>query len=514
MHQLRRTSNVVTLQSHSLPSAQCRISRAIHQARWPLACGLLVGSALSHAVSLEIVTPALTLNEGSTMSLQVKANVGAYENVPQGQCTSTGRLVARNPSDTNGAVEGVDYELSSEFSVTFTGSELQAGAAGGSNKSIGGRAQAVPISDVVQLLAIDDHVKEADEPIQLYIDGESVVTTCGEGDYGGSIDVNFAGASYGPVVTLLDKSFDAKLEALKLLPQIESIAVLTVSGSQARNKTLGRQLDLARDGSSARNRVSVKLDGARLPDIGGAAGDDLAAPWGVFVTGDFELGDRTLDAQNSFDFTTNTVIAGIDYKLGEHWVLGGALSRSSADAEVNNKIDTTELEQNALSVFTSFYSNDFYMDLILTQGDNEYDLLRTENGDKAMATTDGTETSVGVGAGYNIGFTTSTLKLFSRVDYMKADLDGYTETADVGLTPVALSDFSLKSFTANVGAGWSWVFNTSFGVLTPEIGLDFEHQFEGDGFNVDGQFVGGGDPGKFEISSLQKDVNYINGSLS
>ena len=32
---------------------------------------------------------------------------------------------------------------------------------------------------------------------------------------------------------------------------------------------------------------------------------------------------------------------------------------------------------------------------------------------------------------------------------------------------------------------YTWVINTGFGALSPELGRDYEHQFKGDGFNVD-----------------------------
>ena len=100
--------------------------------------------------------------------------------------------------------------------------------------------------------------------------------------------------------------------------------------------------------TASSHRVSLKLDGTEIPLAGGNAGDEFS-PWGVFVSGDFERGDRELPSSTGFDFTTNTLMAGVDYKLDNHWVLGGAISGSQGKADQNSRPDETELSQSALS---------------------------------------------------------------------------------------------------------------------------------------------------------------------
>ncbi|HNG58507.1 MAG TPA: autotransporter outer membrane beta-barrel domain-containing protein [Cellvibrionaceae bacterium] len=170
-------------------------------------------------------------------------------------------------------------------------------------------------------------------------------------------------------------------------------------------------------------------------------------------------------------------------------------------------------------MFGSFYADNFYLDTLATYGKNNYDMVRSVLDGAAVkslanADTDGSETSFGLGAGYQFDFKTMQLKLFTRLDYIDVGVDSYAEfSGDDTMLVAKINDFSIKSFTSNLGVSYTWIINTSFGVLSPELGVDYEHQFKGDGFNVDGQFIGG-EAGEFSISTFDKDANYFNGNLA
>ena len=475
--------------------------------------GCLVLSSSAWAVRIELIGPdasTYTLSEGQNLRLKVRASFDGEQFAPQTECVATGRVVAQ-PISYSTPAEGEDYTMEGQaFSITFTtppASERQVLF-----------APDVGESDVV-ITALKDTLVEETE--QFKISASEVVVNCsGPNFYGGPVSANVAFLSYGPVVEITDTTVpvDYNQEKLALLPELESITVLTMSGAQARNKTLAKQMDFARQKNGQNNRVSLQLDGTAIPVQGGNAGDDFS-PWGVFVSGDFERGDRELPSSNGFDFTTNTVMAGVDYRLNNHWVLGSAVSGSQGKAEQDDRPDETELSQSALSLFGSFYADNFYVDALATFGKNDYDMARSVLAGTAVkslanADTKGSETSFGLGAGYQFDFTSMQLKLFTRLDYINVGVDGYTEvSSDDTMLVARINDFDIKSFTSNLGFAYTWIINTSFGVLSPELGVDYEHQFKGDGFNVDGQFIGG-DAGEFSISTLDKDANYFNGNLA
>lgn len=477
--------------------------------------GCLVLSSSAWALQVELIGPdssTYRLAEGQTLPLKIRASAQPQELAPGTQCTITGRVIARSAEPL--ATEGEDYTFEGQdFSITFTAPAVTESVVQAAPQAVGdGEAN-------FSIVALKDRQVEENERFIISA-GETTVNCSGPNFYGGPISAYVAFASYGPLVEISDTTpdVDYELEKLALLPELESITVLTMSGAQARNKTLAKQMDFARQKAGPNNRVSLKLDGADIPVAGGNAGDDFS-PWGVFVSGDFERGDRELASTDSFDFTTNTVMAGVDYRANNSFIVGAAVSGSQGKAEQDNRPDETELSQSALSVFGSFYTDNFYLDSMLTYGNNQYDMVRSVLEGAAVkslanAGTDGSETSFGLGAGYQFDFKTSLLKLFTRIDYINVDVDSYSEfSGDESMLVAKINDFAIKSFTSNLGASYTWIINTGFGVLSPEIGVDYEHQFKGDGFNVDGQFIGG-EAGEFSISTYDKDANYFNGNLA
>ncbi|HEY6528139.1 MAG TPA: autotransporter outer membrane beta-barrel domain-containing protein [Cellvibrionaceae bacterium] len=480
--------------------------------------GCLVVSSSAWAVQVDLAgidSSSLIVAEGQTLRLNLRASADAYDQIgSQTQCVATGRIVAV-PYSEQSPVLGQDFTIEGqEFSIQFTGDtyDTETNARSGAGEVEFG------------IIALKDKVIDAGEVFR--ISAENVVVNCTGSDfYGGPITPNVPFMSYGPLVEITDSGVDLEVEKLALLPELESITVLTMSGAQARNKTLSKQIDFARQKSAQPNRVSLKLDGAAIPVVGGSAGDEFS-PWGFFVSGDFERGDRELPTTNSFDFTTNTVMAGVDYRLNNHWILGGAISGSQAKADQNGRPDETKLSQSALSIFGSFYADSFYVDALATYGNNNYDMVRSVADGAAgpsdpvvikslaNADTSGGETSLGLGAGYQFDFKTMQLKLFTRLDYIDVAVDSYSEfSGDDTMLVARINDFSIKSFTSNLGVAYTWIINTDFGVISPELGVDYEHQFKGDGFNVDGQFIGG-EAGEFSISTYDKDPNYFNGNLA
>lgn len=468
--------------------------------------GCLALSQSAWAFQVELIYDSyLTVAEGSKLNIKLRAFADEVDGVTaQTQCVATGRVLAI-PQGENGPVPGQDFNLEGQdFRITFTGSASQ--------------AQLVTGETTFDIVALRDNVIDDGEVFR--ISAENVSVTCDTQTYGGQIPyVSFM--DYGPLVAITDSGFDVELEKMALLPELESITVLTMSGAQARNKTLAKQMDFARKKSGPQNRVSMTLDGTPIP-IGGPAGDEFS-PWGFFLSADFERGDRELPATNSFDFTTNTLVAGVDYRLADNWILGGSLSASQAEADQEARPDQTELDQSAISVFGSLYGDQYYVDALLSYGDNQYDMVRsvmTGAGDAqvvkslANADTKGSELSFGLGAGYQLDFKTQQLKFFTRLDYIDVDVEGYSEfSGDDTMFVAQINDFKIKSFTSNLGVSYALIVNTGFGVLTPEFGLDYEHQFENDGFNVDGQFVGG-QAGEFSISTYDKDANYYNANFA
>lgn len=333
------------------------------------------------------------------------------------------------------------------------------------------------------------------------------------GVYGAFI-INDPSASESPIneIPVRQKSLSAQLNSLR---------TLTLHNSITRDRSIAKEIDRARRNSSGirTDNLQVRMQGQNLAAgnlLGGAAGDSMDfGRWGGFVTGNVDIGKQEKDSDIESDFQTNMLIAGVDYKVSDGLVLGAAVTHSDTDAG-DDETANTDFRRYSLSFFGSVYSGDrFYLDGMLTYGTSAYDLdrrIELDGGgaDVSSADTDGDELSTSIGAGYNWYRNNLNARLFTFVNYIDANIDGYAETVNGDSSAAIVDGMDLQSLIANVGVELSWNINTASGVFTPMFSIAQERQYADDSVSVTGRFVGGLDEGNFAYSAPNRDDSYLN----
>lgn len=309
-----------------------------------------------------------------------------------------------------------------------------------------------------------------------------------------------------------------------LSAQLNSLRTLSLHNSITRDRSIAKEIDRARRNSGVRaNNLRVRYQGQNLSTdalLGGAAGDSSQdfGRWGAFVTGNIDLGEQEKDSALESDFRSNMLIAGVDYKISDNAVLGAAITHSDMDAG-SDETANTDFNRYSLSLFGSLYSSDaFYLDLMLTYGTSSYDLdrriTRDDGGaDLGSADTDGDELSTSLGAGYNWHHRHINMRLFSFLNYIDANIEGYRESVSGASSAAVVDGMDLQSLIANLGVELSWNINTTAGVLTPMVSIAQERQYADDSVYVTGQLIGGQDEGGFAYSAPSRDDNYLNAQL-
>lgn len=309
-----------------------------------------------------------------------------------------------------------------------------------------------------------------------------------------------------------------------LTTQLNSLRTLSLHNSITRDRSIAKEIDRARKNSSGfrADNLQVRLQDEAIPVnglLGGAAGDSASfGRWGAFVTGNVDLGKQEKNSTLESDFHTNMLIAGVDYKASDNIVLGAAVTHSDTNAG-DDKTANTDFRRYSLSLFGSLYSRDrFYVDGMLTYGTSAYDLDRriardAGGSDISAAKTDGDELSASLGAGYNLHHKNVNARLFTFINYVDANIDGYTETVSGDSSAAVVDGMDLQSFIANVGVELSWNINTGIGVFTPMLSIAHEHQYADDSVYVTGRFVGGLDAGEFAFNAPDRDDNYLTAQL-
>ena len=110
------------------------------------------------------------------------------------------------------------------------------------------------------------------------------------------------------------------------------------------------------------------------------AHEALDSPWGFFANGRLSFGDAPRRGEDlAYEFSTQGLTFGVDYRVSESWVVGASLGYTLSDNDIQGRdpragangrtVDTGSLENEgwSLSLFTSWYRERFYVDLhILT----------------------------------------------------------------------------------------------------------------------------------------------------
>jgi uncharacterized protein with beta-barrel porin domain len=166
--------------------------------------------------------------------------------------------------------------------------------------------------------------------------------------------------------------------------------------------------------------------------------DQLFSPWGFFITGqittgDYEYGDAT---DEGFDFDTQGITAGIDYRLNNKAVIGVAIGYSDFDSEVNTG-DIVESKAMTFSAYGSFNLTDnFYVDARASFGNPDFDQQRSvdftlqsnQTNQIVSGETEGSQKSIIITSGYQFNKNGWQFTPSVSAEFYESDIDAFVET--------------------------------------------------------------------------------------
>lgn len=302
--------------------------------------------------------------------------------------------------------------------------------------------------------------------------------------------------------TVLDSSAQADGFAPDIAPPVRAIQ------RQAALANAGFRMALA-DGSA---------DAGGSGEVAAAAPPAMASPWGLFVQGSYNSGrhDATVN-ENPFHFHASSVTAGIDYNFGtavlgasvgyddysasfdtvgvlvsggsarvegtsgslygawfgQHWTLSGIATYGKLTTNVTRNVRYTVSYD---STFDTTHRD--FSDCVPTPGTNcTVSVNRTLQGDPS-----GHSYAVGATAGYQYTANSWDIVPSLSASYRHASIGSFVErdtdpTAVDGL-PIAYGDQTIESLRSILGVDVSRPFSETFGILTPIVRAEWDHEFK------------------------------------
>jgi len=258
---------------------------------------------------------------------------------------------------------------------------------------------------------------------------------------------------------------------------------------------------------------------------GGSAGEgEFGGRWGGFINANYNTGDRDATRnEDAFDFTDAGLTAGVDYRFIDGLVGGVALSWSKTDSDFDDDLGSVESDNFGVSLYLSYATDTWYVDgrlgISRIDFDTERRILVTSNtaaegiDTTARGSTDGDQVSFNAGGGYNFALAGMTLTPYGRLDYLKLDVDGFTEREDKEGMGLTIGDHDTESLQSAIGGRIARTYSTASGVFTPYAGLEWNHEFENDESSIVARYANDPFNENFTITTDDPDKDYFTLSL-
>lgn len=244
---------------------------------------------------------------------------------------------------------------------------------------------------------------------------------------------------------------------------------------------------------------------------GGNAGGESISPWSSFAAIQYDATDfNGDDLEDPYETETASLTMGADYRLSSSWILGLALAWSEQDVTYNKTAGTLDASLYNLIGYASYMGSFINLDLQLGYLQSDQDIERNIQysglDTSTNANTDTEVFSLSTQLDWNWSKQSWNLRPYLRLDYLRAQIDGFQETGGMGWA-VAASDQDMAQWTTSLGLDTTYAASYSWGVLVPGFNLSANSQASKDYRPVQFHFVDdGSSAGDFTLLSNGEDA--------
>lgn len=223
---------------------------------------------------------------------------------------------------------------------------------------------------------------------------------------------------------------------------------------------------------------SERVDGHGAPAAEGAGA------FGLWTAGTIRRGDR--DGRNGAagtDFESDGVSLGADYRYGEAFVFGGGLGYGRDDSDIGVHGSRSRARALTLALYASYAPGEtYFLDGLLGYQHLSFDLRRyvSANGNFVHGSRDGGQWFGSISAGADLKRGDLQFTPYVRVDVARASLDAYSERGDP-IYALAQDALDVETTTGSLGLRLDFERKTDWGVFTPQLRLEYQHDFQGNG---------------------------------
>ncbi len=294
-----------------------------------------------------------------------------------------------------------------------------------------------------------------------------------------------------------NQTYDLKLTGNQLATAIQAIAPVQanaqkqISTEAVKMNAVGARLLNLRGGARGMVLGMNGMDFLNGDTGGGAAADDvLGGKWGSFVNVTYNWGDTDKTVlQDSYKQDSYNILGGVDYRVSDAFVVGGAISYSDAHAKYDLGLGSVKAKTTGASAYATFYQDEWYVDGLMAYGASDFDARRNitipSNNPSipavvasAISSPEGHQWSAAIGTGKDFRVGTFTLTPSARLSYLHVNNKAFSESEPVAGLGLIVGERRIKSLQSSIGAKISTNVNTSAAVLLPYASVQWMHEFK------------------------------------
>lgn len=253
-----------------------------------------------------------------------------------------------------------------------------------------------------------------------------------------------------------------------------------------------------------RRRLRGEGDVSEIGANSDTANYNLGGGVSAFITAGAEvLNHRNNRFEDGYSSVVPTVAVGADYRLTDWMTAGLAVNYTYHDGTYDDggRFDTHSYGPLLFASFTPLPN--FFTDVALVY--NHQDNFRKRrarafsvDGSEAISGSaqgsfNGDQYSFGVLAGYDRPVRGFTVGPRAGLDYVYTDTEDYEEASATGLQ-VRYQGLNQNSLQTTLGAVATMPISTSFGVVQPQLGVSWVHEFLNNGRNIQAELLSVVDP--------------------
>jgi uncharacterized protein with beta-barrel porin domain len=251
---------------------------------------------------------------------------------------------------------------------------------------------------------------------------------------------------------------------------------------------------------------------------GGASADKYSRLSGFVTAMAYNSEQKETQTLSGFHGDSASAVLGMDYRFNDKTFAGVAGRYSQSKIDLNQNAGSMDADDVNLTLYSTYYpGQDWYIEGTAHYGQGKFDLTReidftlpgVTTDETATSSTDGNQYGLSVGGGYEWVFQDGAVsEVLGGLYYRQTKIDAYSETGAGGLN-LRLNEQDIDSLQFRLGTQLSKAASFSWGVLLPQINLNWVYEFMQDGEKIQARFISDPTNTNFAFTTDDKDPSYF-----